>query len=244
MAHLFVLLFIALPLLRLILAIAWPGLLKRVESRSVARMLHAQFGDGQDDPRLTAISARLLADSGLSAHVQLLAGPLRNAVALPDGRIFIWEGLLEETGGDDDMLAGVLAHELGHLQHDHFLEQVQWVAMVRVILGLIGGSLLGHLLRGPAARVITSGFSRASELEADEAAVGLMQAAGYNPAGLVHLLEQLALHTQPGGLLGTHPEPRTRAARLRTRLGIEAPAPASAPEPVEGGTVIPFPGGR
>ena len=247
MAHLFVLFFVALPLLRLILAIAWPGLLKRVEGKRAEGMLTSQFGKGREDDRVEAIGAKLLSGQNIQASFQVLSGPIKNAVALPNGHIFIWEGLLEETDGDEDMLAGVLAHELGHLEHEHFLTRVQWAAMARFVLGIFGGGLVRQFLQNSAAKVITRGFSRAHELQADETAISLMQEAGYNPVGLVRLLEVLDNYSPPSGLLGTHPEPRTRAVRIRTRLGLEPPAAAAKkdkPVPEGGGTVIPFPGGR
>lgn len=241
MAHLFVLFFIALPLLRLLLAIAWPGLLKRLEGRRAERNLVSQFGTGRADARVDKVAARLLVNQELQASFQVLPGPIKNAVALPNGRIFIWEGLLEDTNDDEDMLAGVLAHELGHLRHEHFLARVQWAAMARFALGIVGGGLVRQLLQNAAATAITRGFSRSQELEADETAIGLMESAGYNPAGLVRLLDSIARYSPPSGMLGTHPEPRTRASRIRARLGLE-PSKAAERPPSEGGTVIQFPG--
>ena len=243
MAHLFVLFFVALPLLRLLLAIAWPGLLKRLEGRRAERNLVSQFGQGRADPRVDEIAARLLSAQKLQASFHVLSGPIKNAITLPNGRIYIWEGLLEDTQDDEDMLAGVLAHELGHLEHEHFLARVQWAAMARFALGIVGGGLVRQFLQNAVATVITRGFSRAQELEADETAIGLMETAGYNPAGLVRLLESIARYSPPSGMLGSHPEPRTRAGRIRARLGMEAPK-AAAPIPPEGGTVIQFPGLR
>ncbi|MDG1481360.1 MAG: M48 family metallopeptidase [Myxococcota bacterium] len=245
MAHLFVLIFVALPMLRLLLAIAWPGLLKRTEGRRAERMLATQFGEGREDPRVEAIGAKLLGSQKLQASFRVLAGPIKNAVALPNGRIYIWEGLLAETQEDEDMLAGVIAHELGHLTHDHFLTRVQWAALARFVLGIIGGSIVRQLLQNAAATVISRGFTRGHELEADETAIGLMQSAGYDPSGLARLLERLAQDAPASGMLGSHPEPRSRAARIRTRLGLASPPVTAAVRspPADGGTVIQFPGG-
>ncbi len=238
MIHLLLLFFVAVPLLKLVLAIAWPGLLKRQEGKRAEQALIQQFGPGKPDPRLDAISERLLAGHSLKATFEVLPGPIRNAVALPNGRIYVWEGILEEAGEDEDMLAGVLAHELGHLYHEHFLIRIQWAAMARFVLGLLGGSWIRWRLQAAAASIVNQGFSRGHELQADDTAIALMQAAGFDPEGMVRLLDRLAMHHRPTGLLGTHPEPSTRAERIRAQLGLEQPP--SLPES-SGGTVIPFP---
>ena len=205
-------------------------------------IVEAHHNQKKDAPSGTA---KLLGSQNLQASFRVLAGPIKNAVALPNGRIYIWEGLLVETQEDEDMLAGVIAHELGHLSHDHFLTRVQWAALARFVLGIVGGSIVRQLLQNAAATVISRGFTRGHELEADETAIGLMQSAGYDPSGLARLLERLAQDTPASGMLGSHPEPRSRAARIRTRLNLAAPPVTTSerPESTTSGTVIQFPGG-
>jgi Zn-dependent protease with chaperone function len=229
MIQLFILLFVAIPLLKLVAALAWPGLLRRREGQRAEDLLVRQFGEILDDPRMSTVGTRLLDTATMKASFGVLRGPIKNAVALPSGRILVWQGLLDETSDDDDMLAGVLAHELGHLRHEHFLKRVQWAALARFVLGSIGGGWMRSALQGAVATLIARGFSRTQELEADRAAVEIMADAGFNPGGLARLLDLLATTHHPGGLMGTHPEPSDRAARVRELIGI--PTAPDTPEP-------------
>lgn len=239
MVHLFVVFFVAIPLLKLLLALAWPGLILRREGRRAEESLLNQFGTVAADEHLQALGKRLLVNTPIRAEFSVLKGPLINAVALPHGRVLVWQGLLELTKDDEDMLAGVLAHELGHLQHDHFLARMQWAAMARFVLGIVGGHWMRRILQNLAANLITRGYSRAQEYEADAAALQLMQQAGFQPSGLVTLLELLAeKNPYGGGLMGTHPMPRERADRLREQLGLTADTPD---EPPLADNVLQFP---
>lgn len=232
MIHIVVLMFVALPLLKLVLVVAWPGLLRRLEGQRASATLIAQFGAIEENERVKSIGTRLLSGTNLTARFGVLQSPIRNAVALPNGHILLWQGLLDDTRNDDDMLAGVIAHELGHLQHGHFLERVQWAALARFIMGIFGGGWMRRLLQSMAATIVTRGYSRAQEHEADEAALRLMQGAGFNPSGLARLLEHLS-STMPdsgGGLMGTHPAASDRAARIRQRLNLPAAPPSKQPK--------------
>ena len=251
MIHIIVLIFVAVSLLKLLLVVAWPGLLMRREGKRAAAALVSQFGSIESNAHVESIGSRLLAGTGLTAHFGVLQSPIRNAVALPHGHILLWQGILDDINGDDDMLAGVIAHELGHLQHGHFLERVQWAALARFLLGVFGGGWMRRFLQSIAATIITRGYSRAQENEADEAALRLMQKAGFNPSGLARLLDHLAQsESGGGGLMGTHPAASNRAERIRQRLKLPAkpskskskPKSNRAPEPRD--NVIRFPGGR
>ena len=242
------LLLLALPLLRLLVALLWPDVLKRIEGHRSESMLVSQFGEIREDPLVQEVGARLLAARPVRASFGVLSGDLRNAVALPNGRVLVWEGLLKETHGDRDMLAGVLAHELGHLSREHFLHRVQGFALARFVLGLLGGGWLRRALHGAAASVVARGFSRSQEWEADSEALQIMRAAGFNPVGLARLLERLArTRAQVGGFLGSHPDPIDRAQRIRAVLGLPAqtsPLPEEAEEPTEApvpDNILPFP---
>src|SRR5215210_1697843 len=68
-----------------------------------------------------------------------------NAVSLPGGPVYIYSGLLKMVGRDDDALAGVIAHELGHIRERHSVQQMEKQSLA--------GLLLGNLTRGNTQRL-------------------------------------------------------------------------------------------
>ena len=162
--------------------------------------------------------------NGLRAVFRVLDGEPVNAVALPHGRIFVWEGLLRFAAEDEAMLAGVLAHELGHLAKEHYLAGVRRAAIFQFVLGMWGGGWFRSMMRNMGSQIVARGFDRLQEEEADDAAVRYLVKAGYDPAGLARLFEALARSGgKGGGFLGTHPAPLARARRILARLGTPDP---------------------
>ncbi len=152
-----------------------------------------------------------------------------NAFAAPGGQIVIFRGLLEAAGSPDEV-AGVLAHEMGHVVERHATE-----AIVRTI----GLSLVFELLVGDASGLVGLGagigetllglsYSRADEAEADAAAVAMLAAAGIRADGLARFLARLEEQGGdiPQGLafLSTHPPGRERAEAVRAAAGAGGPA--------------------
>jgi Zn-dependent protease with chaperone function len=163
---------------------------------------------------LTADEARIL----VSPRLTVTADPQVNAFALPGGEVFVLEGLLRRTEGDDDVLRGVLAHELGHAVRRHGVRSV-----VRSgIYGLALAYLIGDL-DGITAAVIAGGsrldelsYSRGMEEEADQFGVDLLRRAGHGPEGLARFLEGLESQPVPE-ILSTHPDSAERARAIRER---------------------------
>jgi predicted Zn-dependent protease len=129
-----------------------------------------------------------------SLHFFVIDEPQPNAFAIPGGYIFVFTGLLTKLSNEDE-LAGVLAHELGHVAHNHFFQDRNQ------ILALNLATLAALLLTGghPAALAFPLGasyhlqlaYSREHEAEADASAVGYLRHAGYDPAGLARFFETL-----------------------------------------------------
>ncbi|GAB1582648.1 hypothetical protein PPNSA23_25910 [Phyllobacterium phragmitis] len=106
-----------------------------------------------------------------------------NAFALPDGTIIVTDALTDLAPGDD-MVLGVLAHEIGHVVHEHTLRRLYRAAGVSALIMLIGGDigsgLEDVLTRGSA--LITLSYSL--EQEADRYSIDLMARAGRDPAAI------------------------------------------------------------
>lgn len=152
-----------------------------------------------------------------------------NAFALPGGKIFITRALLEKLESEA-ALAGVLAHEVGHVTARHAAQQMTQTMAIQfgtaiaasltenetaryiALLGGVGGSL--YQLR----------FSRVHEHQSDELGLRYMVRAGYDPQGLVEVMEVFEELSGGGGQiawLSTHPLTADRILEIRNTINSE-----------------------
>lgn len=119
-----------------------------------------------------------------------LMGP--NAFALPGGTIVVTDELVLDFN-DDEILAAVLAHEIGHVEHQHSLRQIYralgMAAMVGLLAGDAGPILEDALLEGSA--LLSLSHSRKHETESDNYSYDLLKSANYKPDGLIKFFRQL-----------------------------------------------------
>ena len=150
--------------------------------------------------------------------------PESNAFALPGGRIYIFEGLIE-TAGSPDELAGVLAHEIGNVAHRDGTRAVLQQAGLSFLFGMLLGDFVGGGAVVVAARtVLQSSYSRGQEAAADAYGVALMQKAGGDARALGSMLGKIGGAPEPGmKILRDHPDTAARIAAIN-RL-----APAAKP---------------
>ena len=137
-----------------------------------------------------------------------LIGP--NAFALPDGTLVITDQLVTMAGGDTEMILGVLAHEIGHVELEHSLRQFYRAAgmtgLIMLIAGDIGSAVEDVLVQGGG--LLALSYSRSAEAEADRRSVELMAKAGYDPAAIARffgLLEEKLGDKGDTNILSTHP---------------------------------------
>ena len=139
--------------------------------------------------------------------------PIVNAFALPGGRIVV-SGKLIEAANAPDQLAGVVAHELGHVAHRDPEAQLLRAAGLQVLIAFFTGGSGGDALGGLAGTLAILRYSRDAERAADAYAVDLLTKAQIDPMGLRHFLE--AMREREGkdpngpfgkltGILATHP---------------------------------------
>jgi len=170
-----------------------------------------------------------------------------NAFALPGGPIYVTRGLLARLE-DESQLAAVLAHETTHIVARHSAQQIskQLGASFMLNLGvtLAGGGGSTEAPSGTASKVETIAkvilalknlqYSRANETEADLYGVGFMTRAGYQPMGMVRVMEMFQAEEAAGGSAGieflrTHPNPANRASEIRKKIDTDFPgAPGNA----------------
>jgi len=115
------------------------------------------------------------------------------AFALPGGFLYVTRPLLEMCRFDEDEVACVLGHEMGHVVHGHAMERItsQLLTSAATRVARIPGGLLGQWLMGAGVNLFHSTYSQDRELEADEFGARLAAAAGYDPRGAIRALERL-----------------------------------------------------
>jgi predicted Zn-dependent protease len=164
---------------------------------------------------LTPEEARVL----VNPRVTVVADDQVNAFALPAGEVFVLTGLLDRVKEDDDLLRGVLAHELGHAVHRHGVRGLVRNGIYGIALSFIFGDIdavTGTIIAG-ASQLDTLSHSRGMEEESDEFGYTLLTRIGKDPEGLARFLESLESAPVPQ-LLSTHPDSKGRAEGIRKRI--------------------------
>lgn len=141
---------------------------------------------------LEALARRLSPPGGLAEPVtiRVVSKSLVNAMALPGGQIVIFSRLIDEAESPDEV-AGVLAHELGHVHHLHSNQALIRQMGVGLLLQSLGGNM-GAL----ADTSLMLGHSRAAEREADAFAARQLSRAGISTGGMTAFFSR---HTGKAG---------------------------------------------
>ncbi len=143
-----------------------------------------------------------------------------NAFALPGGQIFITYALFSKLQ-NEDQLAGVLGHEVGHVLGRHSAERIAnsefWQTLSQ---GASVGADAGGLIAGIGQNVLL-GNGRGDELESDDLGVRFMINAGYDPnemIGVMQILKDAAGPNRAPEFQSTHPDPENRIEKIRESI--------------------------
>ena len=149
-----------------------------------------------------------------------------NAFALPGGQIFITQGLFQRLSNNNE-LAGVLAHEIGHVAARHAAERI---AKAKLTEGLTGAAVIAtydpdnsnslptRQMAALVGQMVNMKYSRDDELQSDRLGVDFMIEAGFDPRGMLRVMEVLAdagAGNRLPDFFSTHPNPANRLERLR-----------------------------
>ena len=151
-----------------------------------------------------------------------------NAIALPGGRVYVFEGLIDKARTPDE-LAGVIAHEMGHVAHRDGVRAVIQAAGLSFLFGMLIGDFSGGGAAVIAMRtVLQSSYSRETEASADAWGAQLIVKLERDPRALGTILQRIAGTPAPSGtkILLSHPEARDRAAAIEA-IARAASVPAS-----------------
>jgi Zn-dependent protease with chaperone function len=182
---------------------------------------HPLCADGPGRQALQDLANRLAASSGHQGEIRvdILELDEVNAFAVPGDRIVILQGLIRKAAPDE--LAGVLAHEVGHVVERHAHESVVRGLGVQALLHIVTGGA-GLDVAAVAAAVVQLSYSRAAEEEADRRAVEMLRSQGLRTAGLKRFFTRLEkLDGELGAFkwLSTHPASAERASAIPDEAG-------------------------
>jgi len=193
---------------------------------------YTPYADTEVNRYLNLIGQNLARNSELPAtfggyHFLVLDSDEINAFAAPGGLIFVTRGMLR-CCPDEDAVAAVLAHEIGHVQHQHGLQAIKKSRMTEALALIgtesakqLGGADLARLtetfeesIHDVTTTLVNNGYARRLEKEADRGALTILARTGYDPAALVSMLEAMDRRLAPGGrdFARTHPAPSQRIA--------------------------------
>ena len=151
-----------------------------------------------DDPFLStwvntigANLAKYRARTDITYRFSIINSDEVNAFALPGGFIHVDMGLLNTVSSDDE-LAGVMAHEMGHVERRHVVTLGQKNTLLSILIGVLSIlSPIAYILGGYGGDLAMNKFSREDELQADQYGLLLMSRAGYDPHSMVDFMDRL-----------------------------------------------------
>jgi beta-barrel assembly-enhancing protease len=168
---------------------------------------------------------------GMKYHFKILKEEGPNAFSIPGGYIYVTYDLFDYIQSDDE-LAGILAHEIAHIIHNHALKQTRdntKFSLLTILAVLLTREPDVALLGKLTTITFLNQYSRDYEEEADLTAINLLIKVGYNPVGFLTYLERQYAREmfKPSvdlGIFQTHPDTKDRVAYVKKTLeekGIE-----------------------
>jgi len=220
---------------------------KQLAEREHPKILQA-FGGEYRDPALARYVGSLASFLGRTSQrpdrqyrVTILNSPVVNAFALPAGYLYVTRGLLALAGNEAE-LAGVLAHEIGHVTARHVAERYSRTILTQGIVGILGAVTQGSELAGlgelaaPIAFSVLQGFSREQEHAADQLGLATMARAGFDPRAMSSFLVKLQANDKLQATLNDRPDTSGRldlfATHPRTVDRVNRTVRAAAFKPV------------
>jgi len=167
-------------------------------------------------------------------HVGILDSNEINAFATSGGHILVTRGLIN-AAKSEDALAGVIAHEIAHIQLKHSIKAIKSSRITQALV-VTGTSTVGaatgmdvnqltdvfnESVGEIVQTMINNGYSKTQEYDADNTALSLLASANYNPHGLIDMLKELKAiqNKTSGGFNKTHPTPEQRISNAEKSVG-------------------------
>ncbi len=183
--------------------------------------------------RLQRVGMRIASSAGRanqSWEFALFDSEQKNAFVLPGNKVGFYRGLTEICDQDDDM-AVVLGHEVGHVTGRHAAERVSRDYATQTVLQAAGTQIDNRLLMaalGLGAQVgVSLPFSRSQESEADILGLGYAHGAGFDVKRAIPFWQRMASGggSRPPEFLSTHPGPENRIEAIRAHINAQGWGP-------------------
>jgi len=162
----------------------------------------------------------------ITYHFRVLEDEEVNAFSLPGGYVYINKGLIEKTANDDE-LAAVIAHEVGHIVARHSVKKLQAAmtySLLRILSSQIPQAREANWSADYAFAQVIAGYARDDELLADRLGARYAGLAGYDPSAMITFLKKLQevnrkQPLRPKSYLKTHPYVPDRIRTVKQELG-------------------------
>lgn len=182
---------------------------------------------GSAPAMVEAIGARLTAGSPYRYRWFVADSPEVNAFAMPGGYVVVYTGLIQAADSAEEV-AGVLAHEVQHVELRHSLKNMIYGLGWRAALALALGDVSGGVWADMAAQLGGMAYGRDLERQADLGGLKALQRAGIAPNGLLSFFARLAKGEGPAlAFLTSHPATGERIENLRRAIAAEGDYPAA-----------------
>ena len=217
-------------------------------SREILRYIYQHY-EIIDDPEVAdyvnKVGNRIVAgleDPLFNYRFHVINVDVYNAFAIPAGYIFINSGLVAAMD-DEDELAGILAHEIAHVNARHISQKIERSKKIgwATLAGMAAGILVGAAGGAEAGQALTKGsqaagaaaelsYTRDNEIQADQLGLIYLSEAGYSAEGLLKILKKMRSKQwfdteQVPTYMRTHPAIDDRIAYLDTQIsGMAKPA--------------------
>ncbi len=174
------------------------------------------------------VGNRLTAGSAYSYRWLVADSPEINAFALPGGTVVVYTGLLQAADSAEEV-AGVLAHEVQHVELRHSLRNLIHGLGWQALLSLAIGDLSGGIWSGLAEQLGSMRYSRDLERQADLGGLSALRKAGISPQGMPRFFAKLARQDGRGmALLASHPSSEERMQALLQAIAAQGDYPTTA----------------
>jgi Zn-dependent protease with chaperone function len=159
---------------------------------------------------------RVAGDIRTPLDAQVLDSKISNAIALPGGKIYLFSGMLNDARHADE-IAGVLAHELGHVMNRDGMRRLIQTSGTAFLIGLLFGDVSGSgvvLLAGRT--LLDASYSRENEHDADSFSINVMNKLGRSPTAMGEFLVRITAKKEFGpSIFSSHPLSAERLERMR-----------------------------